>query len=131
MAKFTTRSGTYKVKITIPVIKAIKEDLGYDIGDVEQLFELANDVVTFVDALYLACKKHLPKGMDDVQFGESLAGDDLEKAWKAFERAYLDFCPSHKREAVRLLVAKTHQIAEKARAEVCSRLATSLGESSE
>lgn len=132
MAKFTTSKGLeVKVKITIPVIKAVRDELDINLGKIDTFLEVLDDVAKFVDVLYLASKKHLPKKMTPEQFGEALVGDDLTEAWECFQRAYLDFCPSHQRKTAKLLMARIKQLAEELNDGVCSKLATSLEESSE
>ena len=133
MAKFKTASGhSFRLKITIPRIKAIRDEFGLDIGILDDFMMLPGDLPQLVDVLYLLCEKQCKKiGMSDVEFGESLCGDSLEHAWEALERAYLAFCPSRRRKIVKLALAKIHQAVEDLETSTLSVLATRSGECSE
>ena len=133
MAKFTTANGqAFTLKITIPKIKAVRDELGVDIGIMEEFIGLAGDLPKFVDCLYLLCEKRCNKlGWSDEEFGESLCGDSLEDAWNAFEKAYVSFCPSRRRATVKAAFKKIHQAVEEMEAATLSALAMSSEECSE
>ena len=115
MPKFTTTKGQeFRVKVTIPKIKRIRDELDIDLGKLDQFFEVAADISTFVDCLYLMCEKQCDKlGWSGEQFGESLTGDAIEEAWKAFEKAFLNFYPSRQRKTFAALLARTKAKKEK------------------
>jgi len=126
MAKFKTASGhSFRVKITIPRIKAVRDEFGIDIGILEEFMMLPGDLPKLVDVLYLLCEKQCKEiGMSDEEFGETLCGDSLEHAWDALERAYLSFCPSRRRKIVKATLARIHQAIEELESSTLSALAT-------
>ena len=133
MPRFITPCGQkFKVKITIPLIKKIRNELDIDLGKMDNFFEVISDVTTFVDCLYLICEKQCDRlDWSDERFGESLSADSLEQAWKAFEKAFVNFYPSRQRKTFEALLAKTKAIAEAYHEDTCSRLAMKSEESSE
>ena len=126
MAKFKTATGqSFRIKITIPRIKAIRDEFGIDIGVLEEFMMLPGDLTRLVDVLYLLCEKQCNKlGMTDEEFGESLCGDSLEYAWDALERAYLAFCPSRRRKIVKQALAQIHKAVEELESSTLSALVT-------
>lgn len=126
MAKFKTTTGhSFRLKITIPRIKLVRDELGVDLGILEQFMELPGDIAKLVDCLYLLCEKQCKEmGWSDVDFGESLCGDSLEDAWSALERAYLAFCPSRRRKIVKATLAKIHEAVEELENSTLSELVT-------
>ena len=124
MAKFKTGTGhSFRLKITIPRIKAVREEPGIDIGILDDFIMLPGDLPKLVDVLYLLCEKQCNKiGMTDEEFGESLCGDYLEDAWSALERAYLAFCPSRRRKIVKAALAKIHEAIKDLEASTLSAL---------
>jgi hypothetical protein len=62
--------------------------------------QLLDDPVRFVNVLYVLVREQCEqRGVTDEQFGESLYGDALWGAIKAFEECLISFCPSPSQRA--------------------------------
>ena len=105
--RFKDRHGRqYKIKITIPKMRFVRDELEIDLGQQSAFIGLSNNPIELVNVLYCLVKDQADKyGLTDVQFGESFDGDTLEQAWEAFGEAYLSFCPSHQASLLRKLMA--------------------------
>ena len=95
--KFKDTAGReYKIKITIPRLRWIRDEIDIDLGKKDAFIALSNNPIDLVNVLYMLVKDQADKyKISDVAFGESMDGDTLETAWEAFGEAYLSFCPSH------------------------------------
>ena len=117
--KFKDTAGReYKIKVTIPKLRWIRDEIDVDLGQRQAFIELSNNPIDLVNVLYMLVKEQCDEyKISDVEFGESLDGDTLEKAWEAFGESYLSFCPSHRAEALRAMMAaskKAERLTEEA-----------------
>ena len=124
MNSFTDAEGnTWKVKITVPVLKAVRDSVGIDIGKQHDFLELADDIVNLVNVLYVVCRKQcLKREVTEEGFAEALAGDSLEDAYEAFCQAYLDFCPSRQRKILQRILTAAKEIEALAEPEIEARM---------
>lgn len=100
----------WTIEVNMATIKRINDALGYNIADLNNkkvMCKLADDIVFLVDVIYLCLKPQLDeKGISDVEFGQSLDGESVNKASEAFMEAYVNFFPAATRrrlEAARKL----------------------------
>lgn len=105
-AKFKDLEGRdWSLRLDVATLRRVRDlttvDLGKLFADPRQLAALHDDIILFVDVLYAIVKPAADaRGVSDVQFGESLAGDVLETAVLAFECAVIDFLPERDRRAI-------------------------------
>lgn len=100
-----TRGRKYTVRITIPLLRAIRDELDVDLGTPDGFFGLSSNALDVVNVLYLCVQDQASKyKLDDVGFGEALDGDTVAEAWQAFNEAYIDFCPGPQRKVLRRLM---------------------------
>lgn len=112
---------TWVVSIHVAAIKRCRAELGIDLpalvsGDgFAGLSRLISDVVALVDVLYLLCRDDAEKrGVSDVDFGRSLAGDAIHHATAAFVEEFIDFFPdAHVRQALRKVVDASRRLMER------------------
>jgi hypothetical protein len=115
MAKFTDAAGReWRVDFSVAAIKRCRADLGIDLArltdnEFRPFVEVAGDPVRLADCLYLICRGQHPAVSLD-EFYEAVAGDIIEQAAIAFQEAFLSFCPSRQREALKTLAAKTEEM---------------------
>ena len=109
--QFTDVHGNvYRVKITIPKLQYVRDEIDIDLGKEAAYIELSRNPIDFVNVLYCLLIEQVKKHkLTDVEFGESFDGDVIENAWSAFSEAYLSFCPSHQEKLLRDLMAKAYQ----------------------
>lgn len=101
-----TAGREYKIKITIPRLRMVRDEIDVDLGKPEAFLQLATSPIDLVDVLYLLVKGQADKyKLTDVAFGESFDGPAIESAWEALSEAYLSFCPSHRADTLRKLMA--------------------------
>lgn len=116
MAKFSDASGRdWTFSITVDSAKTIRDDVGLDImsiKDVDQFAEIVGgDSWAVLDAVALLCEPSFERhGVTAKTFFESLDGDAVESAVKAFVEAVIDFFPQRRREALKTLLAKFEAI---------------------
>jgi hypothetical protein len=105
MPSFTDDKGReWHVSLNINKARAIRERLGVNILNVEGLDTLAQDVVLLVDVLFLLCEDQLrARGVNDLEFGESLSGMSLQSGSDAMIQALLDFSPPRQQKVLRQL----------------------------
>jgi hypothetical protein len=78
--------------------------------DSSVLDKLSEDPVLLVDVLYAVCKPEADKlGITDVEFGESLDGDAIEKATESLLDEIVDFFPEAKRKVFRKILDATRK----------------------
>ena len=105
-AKFTDTEGRdWSLRLDVATLRRVRDltsvDLGKLFSDPQQLANLHNDIILFVDVLFAIVKPTADaRGVSDIQFGQSLAGDVLESAVLAFETSVVDFLPERDRRAV-------------------------------
>lgn len=78
------------------------------------LQELQQDVIAFVDLLYVLCEDQAKaESVSDEDFGRGLAGDSLAEAGKAFVRELIDFFPQARtRKVLTHLLDRTERFEE-------------------
>jgi len=133
-ARFTDATGRdWLVEITVDTVRQVRKELDVDLmqaagGDV--LERLAADPVELVDVLFVICRDQAEeRGLSDVDFGRSLAGDAIEAATDALIDSIVAFFPPRLRkhlEAIRerqteTLAALDKQVTEKVTGEKFSR----------
>ena len=92
---------------------------------VDLIDRIANDPCLLVDILCVLTEKQAASlGVSDIQFGESLAGDAIEEATKAFLDELVDFFPGAKR----LFLQKAVTLARKYTLEMTSALEKALSD---
>lgn len=130
MSKFVDVKGDeWRVKVTLPLLKRVRSDLDIDLGKPTEFIALAENPIDACDVIYVLCRKQCERrNLTDEDFGSRLAGDVLEDAWKALEKAYLDFCPDRQRKALQSLVVAS-QGTEQAAMEVIERRLNDLTDS--
>lgn len=108
MKSFTDNRGRiWTLSIHVGAIKKVKSLTGLDlIALVTDGFKGINlragqDVVQFVDALYVLCKEQADSSkITDEEFASGLAGDALAAATEAFAQELIDFFPKGQRETM-------------------------------
>ena len=105
-----TEGRQYNIKVTIPRMRWIRDEIGVDLGRKDAFIALSANPIDLVNVIYMLVKDQADKyKLTDVQFGEAMDGDTLEQAWQAFSEAYLSFCPSHQAKLLRKLMAASEQ----------------------
>jgi hypothetical protein len=105
-AKFKDTEGReWSLRLDVATLRRVRDltsvDLGKLFSDPQQLANLHSDIILFVDVLFAIVKPTADaRGVSDIQFGQSLAGDVLESAVLAFETSVVDFLPERDRRAV-------------------------------
>lgn len=113
--KFTDAAGReWCADFTVGAIKRVKSRHGIDLGRLAEnefagYLQAAGDPVRLAEVLYCMCAAQHP-GVTEDDFLESMAGESLHAAAEAFQEAFLLFCPSHQRTAMRALVAKGQEV---------------------
>lgn len=127
---------SWEVVLNVHQIKRVRAALGVDLVNVitldkdgavkvDLIDRIANDPCLLVDILYIISEAQAQKiGVNDVEFGESLAGDAIEEATKAFLDELVDFFPA----ARRLFLKKAVDIARKFAGEWTSALEKALND---
>lgn len=107
--EWTLRIDTWQIRV-------VREATGFEIGklladDMARWKELASDPVLFGRVLMSLCAAQVKElGTSEEQFHRALAGDCLGDAHEAFERAYMDFCPSRQRALLAAMKEKSAEI---------------------
>ena len=118
-----TAGRQYKIKVTIPRLRLVRDELDIDLGRQDTFIALSINPIDLVNVLYLLVREQVDEHkLTDVEFGEALDGDTLEAAWAAFSEAYLDFCPSHQAMILRRLMTKAMQAERLGSHEIDSRM---------
>ena len=134
---FTDNKGRkWDIVLNVNQMKRVRAVLGIDLvnvitldakGDVkvDLIDRIANDPCLLVDILCVLTEKQAASlGVSDIQFGESLAGDAIEDATKAFLDELVDFFPGAKR----LFLQKAVTLARKYTLEMTSALEKALSD---
>ena len=132
---FTDNKGhKWDVVLNVSQMRRVRATLGIDLVNVitldakgevkvDLIDRLANDPCLLVDILCVLTKKQAEKeGVTETEFGESLAGESIEEATKAFLDELVDFFPGAKR----LFLEKAVKLSRKYTEEMTSALATAL-----
>ena len=134
---FTDNKGRkWDIVLNVNQMKRVRAVLGIDLVNVitldakgevkvDLIDRIANDPCLLVDILCVLTEKQAASlGVSDVQFGESLAGDAIEEATKAFLDELVDFFPGAKR----LFLQKAVTLARKYTLEMTSALEKALSD---
>ena len=134
---FTDNKGRkWDVILNVNQMKRVRAVLGIDLVNVitldakgevkvDLIDRIANDPCLLVDILCVLTEKQAASlGVSDIQFGESLAGDAIEDATKAFLDELVDFFPGAKR----LFLQKAVTLARKYTLEMTSALEKALSD---
>ena len=109
---------SWTVEVTIAAVKRVRDLLEIDLLDIvmgDLLKQFVVDTVLLVDCLYVVLQPQLDDaGVTDVEFGESLGGDVLEKATQAFLEGLALFFPTGKREVLQLALSKVNEAEQRA-----------------
>ena len=132
---FTDNKGRkWDIVLNVNQMKRVRAVLGIDLVNVitldakgevkvDLIDRIANDPCLLVDILCVLTEKQAASlGVSDIQFGESLAGDAIEEATKAFLDELVDFFPGAKR----LFLQKAVTLARKYTLEMTSALEKAL-----
>jgi hypothetical protein len=115
----------WSLAINTATIKRVKEIMGVNLLDVvggKLMDKIASDPALFADILFVLVKPQADAlGVSDVDFGEALAGDEIEAASMALIQALVDFFPKGRREVLGKAIAAG---LEKARKDEAALLAT-------
>ena len=134
---FTDNKGRkWDIVLNVNQMKRVRAVLGIDLVNVitldakgevkvDLIDRIANDPCLLVDILCVLTEKQAASlGVSDIQFGESLAGDAIEDATKAFLDELVDFFPGAKR----LFLQKAVTLARKYTLEMTSVLEKALSD---
>lgn len=134
---FTDNKGRkWDIVLNVNQMKRVRAVLGIDLVNVitldakgevkvDLIDRIANDPCLLVDILCVLTEKQAASlGVSDIQFGESLAGDAIEEATKAFLDELVDFFPGAKR----LFLQKAVTLARKYTLEMTSALEKALSD---
>ena len=118
MPKFSDSAGReWVIEFSVGAIKRVRTELGLDLSRLADnqfagYMDAAGDPVRLSEVLYsMGRGQHPAVSLDEFQ--NTLSTDSYLAAAEAFQEAFLLFCPSHQREAIRSLVASQTE-AEKA-----------------
>ena len=133
MPKFKDMEGReWMVNLNVTVLKRIRSDLDFDPLDIDggkALEKMMFDPVLLCNVLFLVCEKQaIDKGVTDEQFGESLGGDSIDDATKAYCEALADFTRNPRQ---RKILRKALSLYEMAKGKVLDRAETRLDEMDE
>lgn len=112
MSSFSDNSGNkWTLRLTVYEAKLLRETLGVDVFNVEDLLNKIYEPVTLVDCLYLICKKQADeRSVTDEEFGTLFNGDTIEQATKCFLDVLVNFTPASKRETLTLALNKVEKV---------------------
>lgn len=119
METFKDKKGrTWKIKIDAGMLKHVEDVHGFKMrhmfAEGGKLFlELRDDVITFVEVLSVLvdCEG---AGVEERDFGEAMAGDEISDAWEAFDQEVRNFYPRHQQKPVRDLMEAQEEMMAKA-----------------
>ena len=117
MQKFTDNTGyVWTINVNIGTAKRIKALLNIDMLETQSFLILLQDLITFCDILYAACKDEADKqGIDESEFVTRITGKVLRESHDAFCEAYFSFLPDPELTAkLRVTVIKQNVLREKA-----------------
>lgn len=103
------RGRIWTVAINTATIKRVKQSLEINLLEAvsgKLLDRISADPALFADILYVLVKPQADAlGVVDTDFGEALAGDEIETASLAFIQALVDFFPKGRREILGRAIA--------------------------
>ena len=126
MAAFKDQNGKeWTVTLDAPKIRSVRNECKLDLAAIDDrpYERMYDDTILLVDVLWVLCREQAQKAnITDVQFGEALVGDTIERATEAVLAAILDFFPSRKRTLLQTLASKGQRLREVSIAKAMERL---------
>lgn len=110
---------SWDISITVGSLKRVKDMLNIDLieeaSKKENIFiKVSENPIMLCDILYCLCKSQADeRKITDEKFGESLNGDAIEQATNMFIEELIDFFPSAKRPAFRMMTQKIEEMTTK------------------
>jgi hypothetical protein len=134
MAQFTDAHGRlWPVRIDVSTVRRVRAATGVDLARVlttaEGVSALHGDVCLFVDVLWEIVRPvaEATHKLDAEQFGQSLLGDALGDAIRAFEDAVVEFLPeSESRQLVSKVIEGGRALAAQSRLRISNALRSGL-----
>jgi hypothetical protein len=119
MKTFTDNaSRTWTVAINVSSIKRVKDTLDVNLLEAIEghlLERLVSDPVLLCDLLFVLCKPEADaKQVTDEEFGQSMAGDAIDRATTALLEELVNFFPSGKRGVLASALAKLKHLETRA-----------------
>ena len=127
MRNFIDSSGrVWVVDVSVTTIKRVRTLTGVNLLEViqgELIEQLSSDPILLADCLYAVCQPQaVREGVSDEAFGQSLAGDVIDRATTALLEGLIEFFPESKRRLLEKATAKYRQVQTKALAMVEAKL---------
>lgn len=127
MRNFIDSSGrVWVVDISVATIKRVRTLTGINLLEViqgELIEQLSSDPILLADCLYAVCQPQaVREGVSDEAFGQSLAGDVIDRATTALLEGLIEFFPEPKRRLLEKATAKYRQVQTQALALVEAKL---------
>ncbi len=127
MRNFIDSSGrVWVVDVSVATIKRVRTLTGVNLLEViqgELIEQLSSDPILLADCLYAVCQPQaVREGVSDEAFGQSLAGDVIDRATTALLEGLIEFFPEPKRRLLEKATAKYRQVQTQALALVEARL---------
>ena len=127
MRNFIDSSGrVWVVDISVATIKRVRTLTGVNLLEViqgELIEQLSSDPILLADCLYAVCQPQaVREGVSDEAFGQSLAGDVIDRATTALLEGLIEFFPEPKRRLLEKATAKYREVQTQALALVEAKL---------
>lgn len=127
MRNFIDSSGrVWVVDVSVATIKRVRTLTGINLLEViqgELIEQLSSDPILLADCLYAVCQPQaVREGVSDEAFGQSLAGDVIDRATTALLEGLIEFFPEPKRRLLEKATAKYRQVQTQALALVEAKL---------
>jgi hypothetical protein len=124
---FIDSSGrVWVVDVSVTTIKRVRTLTGVNLLEViqgELIEQLSSDPILLADCLYAVCQPQaVREGVSDEAFGQSLAGDVIDRATTALLEGLIEFFPEPKRRLLEKATAKYRQVQTQALALVEAKL---------
>jgi hypothetical protein len=124
---FIDSSGrVWVVDVSVATIKRVRTLTGINLLEViqgELIEQLSSDPILLADCLYAVCQPQaVREGVSDEAFGQSLAGDVIDRATTALLEGLIEFFPEPKRRLLEKATAKYRQVQTQALALVEAKL---------
>jgi len=120
----------WTVEINTATLKRVKQALSINLLDAvggKLIDTIAADPALFADILYVLIKPQADAAkVTDTDFGEALAGDEIEEASLAFISALVDFFPKGRREVLAKAIAAGTEKARTAEAKAMQEIEARL-----
>jgi hypothetical protein len=114
------------VDVSVATIKRVRTLTGVNLLEViqgELIEQLSSDPILLADCLYAVCQPQaVREGVSDEAFGQSLAGDVIDRATTALLEGLIEFFPEPKRRLLEKATAKYRQVQTQALALVEAKL---------